>query len=222
MLALYIIGAIVAAAGIVLIVLKKATEIVNVKFGDWELTLTVGLFLVIIGVVILIFPSGARILGLKDLNPSQESPASPTRVTTGSSGQDTPSLTTSGPTLLPVKINPVTTPVPCRVTLTGTGDVPPGRTLWLVTQRSNTLPKYYFKRVIVDAAEHKWIAANITIGSKDTLPGSPYTIYAALVDNTTNQLITQGKFTGGVSDIPNTVLRVDQLQISRSSDGNGC
>ncbi len=74
----------------------------------------------------------------------------------------------------------------------------------------------------MDAAEHKWTAGNITIGAKDTLPGSLYTIYTALVDDTTNQLIKQGKFTGGVADIPDTVLLVDQLQISRSSEGNGC
>lgn len=220
MLASYIFGAIAMTVGFVLIILKKTTDVVNLQYRDWEVTFPVSVFLVVIGIF---FPVVSHIIYSKTSSPSRDSPASaPPAATTGSRGPDAPLPTTSSPTLHPIKIDPANAPVPRCATFTGAGDVPAGHTLWLVNERSDTRPKYYFKRVIVNAAEHRWIATNAVIGSQDTPAGTPYTIYAVLVDDLTNQLINEGYFKGGVANIPDTALRVAQIQISRSGDGNDC
>ena len=69
--------------------------------------------------------------------------------------------------------------------------MPSDRKLWLVIQRTSTPPKYYSNPAIVNVADHKWTAANVTVGTKDTLAGSRYMIYAMLVDDATNQLLEQ-------------------------------
>ncbi len=220
MLAPYIIGTIVVTIGLVLIFLRKTTELVNFRYGDVELTLPAGFLLIIIGIVITLFPIGAQYFDAKNLDPSQDSPASTTQATPGNTGPNTPIPTTQNPTLLPIKIDSVNIPVPCRITFTGTGDVPSDRTLWLVTQRIGTPPKYYPKPVIVNVADHKWIAGNVTVGTKDTLAGSLYIIYAVLVDDATNQLLKQRYSKDWLENIPGR--EVDQIQVSRSGNGNGC
>lgn len=215
MLAPYIIGAIVAAIGLVLIFLGKATGLVNIRYLDVELTLPAGLLLVIIGVAIVVFPIGANVLASKDANPGQDSPASTIQTTTNA-----PTPTTQNPALRPIKIDPVNTPVPCHTKFTGTGDVPSDRVLWLITQQLGSPPKYYSKPVFVNVAEHKWIAANVTIGTRDTPPGSLYMIYAVLVDDATNQLLKQRHSKDWLANIPGR--QVDQIQVSRSGDGTGC
>jgi hypothetical protein len=109
---------------------------------------------------------------------------------------------------------------PCHTKFTGTGDVPSDRKLWLAAERLGSPPKFYFKRVFVNVAEHKWIAANVTVGAKDTLAGSLYIIYAVLVDDVTNQLLEQDHFKEGAAGILGRP--VDQIQVSRSGDGTGC
>jgi hypothetical protein len=138
----------------------------------------------------------------------------------GDVGSNPSIFTTQNSATFSIKIDPVNAPVSCRATFIGTGDVPSGRTLWLVIQRISTPPKYYPKPVIVNVADHMWRAVNVTVGAKDTLAGSPYMIYAVLVDDATNQLLKQRHAKDWLDDIPGH--QVDQIQVSRSGDGSGC
>jgi hypothetical protein len=128
-------------------------------------------------------------------------------------------MTTSPSVPLNVKFDPVTQ-VPMCANFTGTGDVPLGRTLWLAVLTDTG--KYYFKPVAVDMTGHKWTATKNTIGSQDDPAGTPFTIYAVLVDNGTDRLIKQGHFDGGVASLPDTVLVASQLKVLRSSDHTEC
>lgn len=191
MLAPYIIGTIVVTIGLLLIFLRETTELVNFRYGGVELTLPAGFFLVIIGIVITLFPIGVQYFDTKNFDPSRNSPTSTMQTAPENAGPNAPIHASQNPTPFPIEIDPVNIPIPCRVTFTGTGDVPSDRTLWLVIQRISTPPKYYPKPVIVNAVDHKWIAANVIVGTKDTLADSRYVIYAVLVDDATNQRLKQ-------------------------------
>ncbi|HKR49471.1 MAG TPA: hypothetical protein VJT72_07800 [Pseudonocardiaceae bacterium] len=218
-LAPYIIGAIVATIGLVLIFLRKTTDLVNFRYGDVELTLPAGLFLVIIGVVITLFPIGVQYYtNTKGLSPSQNLPTSTIQATPGNTDPNVPIPATQNPAPSPIKIDPVNTPVPCRSKFTGTGDEPPDHKLWLVIQQIST-PKYYSKPV-TSVADHKWIAENVILGRKNTPAGSGYMIYAVLVDDATDQLLKQRPPRESLENIPGR--QVDQIQVSRSRDENGC
>ena len=216
MLVPYMIGAIVVTIGLVLIFLRKTTELVNLRYGDAELTLPAGFLLVIIGIVI---PIGGHILDMKGFNLSQNSPAPTMKTTPGNADPNALNPTTQNPTFFSIKIDPVNIPVPCRFNFTGTGDVPSDRVLWLVVQRIGT-PKYYTKPAAVNVADHKWVVADVTVGTKDTPAGSLYMIYAVLADDETNQLLKQRQPKVPLEKIPGR--QVDQIQVSRSGDGNDC
>jgi hypothetical protein len=197
----------VVTIGLALILLRKTTELVNFRYGDVELTLPVGFSLAIVGIAITLFPS---------LNSSvSTTPAPP-----GNLGPNIPIPTAQNPTLFPIKIDPVNNPVPCRATFTGAGDVPSDRRLWLIIQRVGSPSKYYPKPAFVTAADRKWTAANVTVGSKDTLAGSLYMIYAVLVDDEIDQFLKHRHAKEELESIPGR--QVDQIQISRSGDVNDC
>jgi hypothetical protein len=120
---------------------------------------------------------------------------------------------------LNIKFDPVTQ-VPMCANFTGNGDVPLGRTLWLAVLTDTG--KYYFKQVAVDMTDHKWTATKNTIGSPDDPAGTPFTIYAVLVDNGTDRLIKQGQFDGGVASLPDTVVVANQIKVVRSADRTEC
>jgi hypothetical protein len=69
----------------------------------------------------------------------------------------------------------------------------------------------------VNVADHKWTAANVTVGTKDTLAGLRYMIYAVLVDDATNQLLEQRHSKEWLENIPGR--QVDQIQVSRNGAG---
>jgi uncharacterized integral membrane protein len=90
-LAPYIIGTIVVTIGLVLIFLRKTTELVNFRYGDVELTLPAGLFLVVVGIVITLFPIGVQYFDTKDRSPGQNSLTSTMQAVPGDVGSN-PSL----------------------------------------------------------------------------------------------------------------------------------
>jgi hypothetical protein len=122
---------------------------------------------------------------------------------------------------VPIKIDRVNAPVPRCATFGGEGDVPPDQTLWLAVLTPDTR-KYFFRPVMVNAVQHKWISRKVTIGSQDDPPGTPFMIYAVLVDNVTNQLLQQGRFAGGIAALPDTFVKVHQIEVERGSDSAEC
>jgi hypothetical protein len=120
-------------------------------------------------------------------------------------------------TLTHIRFDPVGQ-IPRCATFTGTGDVPSGRILWLVALTASS--KYYFKPVTTNAVDHKWSAANVNIGSQADPVGTPYIIYAALVDDATSRQI--GQLGSGVTELPEGIDKVAQIKVSRSGDGAKC
>ncbi len=222
MLVLTIAGYIVLFVGISLfayaVIKKVQSDPGGVTLPGFELKIPAALIVALLGLIMVLGGNfGSAIistLGSGDKTSHTEAP-----VATPSSNVTTPNTPSpTGPSS--IKINPVNTPVPMCATFTGTGDVPSGRTLWL-TVRTDTL-KYYFKPVTLNVTEHNWTATNAIIGSQDDHAGALFTIYAVLVDGATNRLINQGHFNGGVADLPDAVVWVDQLQVSRSTDRTEC
>jgi hypothetical protein len=131
--------------------------------------------------------------------------------------QRIPSSAAPSPALRAIKINP-TTPVPRCATFEGTGDVPPGQTLWLMVFTPGSR-RYYPKPVIVDAAEHEWTAKNVLIGAQDDPADAKYGIYATLIDNSDNELLQQNRSTGFTNLLG---IKQAELSVSRNEDVAGC
>lgn len=120
-----------------------------------------------------------------------------------------------------IKITQVYDQVPRCATFGGEGNVPVNKNLWLAIFPNNT-QKYFFRPATVNAAQHSWIATNVTIGSKDSPIDSRFTIYAVLADNETDQQLRQGHFAGGITTLPPNLHKVDQIEIRRGSDSAEC
>jgi hypothetical protein len=121
---------------------------------------------------------------------------------------------------LSIKIDPVRSPVSRCATFTGEDDVPADRTLWLAARTAQD--EFFFSPVVVDPAEHNWISDNVHIGGPATPPGTILTVYTVLVDDVTDQLLRQGRFAGGIPDLPDGFDLVDQIQVTRSSESAKC
>jgi hypothetical protein len=216
-------GAIVATIGLLFIVLKVTIEGVPVRHGKTEAVLPGALFLLVLGIVIIIFvpllyPTARAPKG--DASRSEGSPKSTTPVTTQDPGPDTSTSAAPDPTILPhIKIDPANKFVPRCATFTGTGDAPSGRTLWLAVL--TPMGKYYFKPVSANATEHKW-TANVILGAAGDPPGAPFMIYAALVDSAINREISQGQFNGEAANLPGGITWIDHIQVARSGTQTEC
>ncbi len=118
-----------------------------------------GIFAVVVAAV------PALIVGPPNPNPSP----TPLRSSTDITGQ---SGTEPAPTykLAPIRVDQVQDPPRCAK-FTGSGDVPDGKTLWLVVQSDE--PKYYFYPTIPEPLQHRWAAENVTLGLSTESPVSP-------------------------------------------------
>lgn len=144
------------------------------------------------------------------MTPSVSSPDSNT--------PSSPSL--AAPNQIPIKIDQVNGQVAMCATFGGEGDVPSGKNLWLAVM-SNT-GKYFFKSVIPNVVQHRWISKKVSIGSKGDPAGTLFAIYAVLVDDATNQQLAQERFAGGVATLPLGFEKVDQIEVERGPDSTEC
>jgi hypothetical protein len=142
--------------------------------------------------------------------PSVPSPASNT--------SSNPSL--AAPNQIPIKVDRVNGQVAMCTTVSGEGDVPLDKNLWLAVL-SNT-GKYFFRPVIPNVVQHRWISKKVSIGSKGDPPGTLFAIYAVLVDDATNQQLAQERFAGGIATLPPSFEKVDQIEVERGPDSTEC
>lgn len=162
---------------------------------------------------------------------SSASATSPTTAITTSQAPPTPSVPSAAsntpynpplaaPNQVPIKIDRVNGQVAMCTTVGGEGDAPLGRNLWLAVL-SNT-GKYFFKPVIPNVVQHRWISKKVSIGSKGDPAGTLFAIYAVLVDDATNQQLAQERFAGGIATLPPSFEKVDQIEVERGPDSTEC
>lgn len=149
---------------------------------------------------------------------TSQAPLMPSVPSQVSNTPSSPSL--AAPNQIPIKIDRVNGQVAMCATVGGEGDTPLGKNLWLAVM-SNT-GKYFFRPVIPNVVQHRWISKKVSIGSKGDPAGTLFAIYAVLVDDATNQQLAQDRFAGGIATLPPGFEKVDQIEVERGPDSTEC
>lgn len=125
-----------------------------------------------------------------------------------------------------IEIDRVNGDVPKCATFGGHGDVPADKHLWLATREADG-DKYFFRPVAANFTDRTWIASKVDIGAIETPAGTPFTVYAVLVDDPTDQELRaeqhsgHGRYAGGVP-LPPGFDPVYQIDVKRGTDSTPC
>lgn len=160
--------------------------------------------------------SGRRGSPRDDCGPAAVKPGTATPSTNITTGRVTQPASSSP--LAPIRVDQVQGPPLCAK-FTGSGDVPSGKTLWLVVQSDE--PKYYFFPTIPEPRQHRWIAENVTLGIPEEKPGEPFTVFAMLASPTGDKSIEKLNW-GGSRSLPSGVEEEHRIYVKRGKDNRRC
>lgn len=122
---------------------------------------------------------------------------------------------------VPIRIDPVSEPVPRCATFAGDGDVPDGRQLWIVIETKEFgQTKYYFNET--KAAAGRWAATNVVVGSDETPPEALFPVLAVTFSDATSADISTGRYQNGVTELfPDAIIH-NETTVERGTDKTPC